>query len=184
VAIWDQSTETSTRVNVIWENYSSSHAWLLSCDGPVLTREGGATKRNDRGRAVDDIGQHVGCNPYPPAPTDQLYSSTSDYSRLASVNEGDVTTFRSWTKFPYTGRSRGANPAGGRTHVVIRKTYPTLYVVRQSTWGFGLVWFLLRPCQHVDGFNYGRSVTNLSPHRQTDLGSQRPVFPGGHPSKY
>jgi len=31
---------------------------------------------------------------------------------------------------------------------------------------------------------YGRSVTYLIPHRRLDPGSQRPVFPGGYPSKY
>jgi len=31
---------------------------------------------------------------------------------------------------------------------------------------------------------YRRSVTDLSPHRRTDPGSQRPVLPGGHSSKY
>jgi len=31
---------------------------------------------------------------------------------------------------------------------------------------------------------FGRSVTDLGLHRQTDSSSQRPVFPGGHPSKY
>jgi len=40
-----------------WTTCSSCHAWLQSCDGPVLTREGGAPSdvntRNDRGRAVD-----------------------------------------------------------------------------------------------------------------------------------
>jgi len=31
---------------------------------------------------------------------------------------------------------------------------------------------------------YRRSVTDLSPHRRTNPGSQRPYFPGGLPSKY
>jgi len=74
----------------------SIHAWLLSCDDPVLAREGGATsdvaRRNDRGRAVDD---RTACwlQPLPTRTDGQPYS---EHLRLyPSVNEGDVTTFRS-----------------------------------------------------------------------------------------
>jgi len=52
------------------------------------------TKRNDQGRAVDGRTAYW-LQPYPPAPTDQPYS---EHLRLyPNVNEGDVTTFQSWT---------------------------------------------------------------------------------------
>jgi len=44
------------RVNVIWANCSSSHAWLQSCDGPVLRGRAPASdiiNMNDRGLAVE-----------------------------------------------------------------------------------------------------------------------------------
>jgi len=47
---------------------------------------------------------------------------------------------------------------------------------------FEFVWFILRPCQHDDGYIDGRS--HADPHPRTDTGSQRSVFPDGHPSKY
>jgi len=47
-----------------------------------------------------------------------------------------------------------------------------------------LVWFILRPCHHDNGFTDARSHADLSAHRRTEPGSQHPVFPGGHPSKY
>jgi len=43
-----------------------------------------------------------------------------------------------------------------------------------------IVWFILRPCQHDNGY----IDTYLSSHQRTDPGWLRPVFPGGHPSKY
>jgi len=46
-----------------------------------------------------------------------------------------------------------------------------------------LVWFILRLCQH-DYDLYRRSVTDYGLHRRTDTGSQRLVFPDGHPTKY
>jgi len=46
---------------------------------------------------------------------------------------------------------------------------------------FDLVWFILRPCQHNDGYIDGRAQ---GPHRGTDTGSPRSVFTDGHPSKY
>jgi len=46
----------------------------------------------------------------------------------------------------------------------------------------GLVWFILRPCQHDNGYIGGRPQIEV--HTDERTGSQRSVFPDGHPSKY
>jgi len=84
----------------------------------------------------------------------------------------------------------------GYVQLFIQHVVPWLHAWRRSqnsTWWscnqcqypyLNLIWFILvLTCQHDV---YGRSVTNLGPHRRTDSGSQRPVFPDGHrhPFKY
>jgi len=48
-----------------------------------------------------------------------------------------------------------------------------------------LVWFILRPCQHDDGYIDGRSQIKVHTDERTQVHSARAsVFPDGHPSKY
>jgi len=58
---------------------------------------------------------------------------------------------------------------------------PTNMVAPPLVSVLGLIHFTSVPARYR---LFIRSVTYLSQHRQTDPGSQRPVFPGGHPSKY
>jgi len=55
---------------------------------------------------------------------------------------------------------------------------------RSSTIASLLLWFDLFDVRVCSKTLHRRPVTDLSPLRRTDPGSQRPVFPGGHPPKY
>jgi len=75
-----------------------------------------------------------------------------------------------------------------KSEVTLRAKYLQklgLACVKHAWW----IWFdsfYVPRCQHDDGYIrlYRRSVTDKRPHRGTETGSQRSVFPDGHPSKY